>query len=234
METLKPCRWRGPGRGGRFTCRSNRLIGGAAGVSAEFCNGKCPYVDHEPVAGPALRNAGPCAYLRGETGELENCDSCAGRVRLKVFNCELHGAIVPDRKCNLCGDYEPPAVKSTYEILPGLPDPLPYAPIAHSHKEWAMLPRVQRKFIDAFKRVVGCQLPRIDHAEGDGIVICGGGKYWPMIAIACHMARRVTNLPIQIWHRGADEPVKSADIRGLHSITFHDSSKVPGLRRLGG
>lgn len=234
MTVLKPCRWRGPARGMKFTCRSTKLIGAAAGVTADFCNTRCPYVDHEACASSTLRQNGACRYLGPETGELEDCRGCAGRVRLKVLACEMHGKVVPDRVCPTCSDYEPKQAKTVFDILPGLPDPLPYLPIEHSHREWANLPRVQRRFIEAFQKVLAMPAPRAGIAEGSGIVVCGGGKYWPMIAVAVHMARRVTRLPIQIWHRGAAEPIRGADIRGLSDITIHDATALHPLRRLGG
>jgi hypothetical protein len=54
----------------------------------------------------------PCAH-RGEVVREEDCDSCHGRVRLKVFECSMHGACSLARPiesvacCEGCPDYKP-------------------------------------------------------------------------------------------------------------------------------
>ncbi len=41
---------------------------------------------------------------------------------------------------------------------------------------------------------------------GRGVVICGGGKYWPSVYVTVRMLRHVgCTLPIQVWHLGAAE-----------------------------
>jgi hypothetical protein len=41
-----------------------------------------------PVPGPA---AGPCPHRGPFTGDYADCQTCKGRVRLKVYECAAHG-----------------------------------------------------------------------------------------------------------------------------------------------
>jgi hypothetical protein len=55
--------------------------------------------------------AGLCRYLGRETGALQPCQTCRGRVELKVFRCE-HPAHASQptttyRDCRFCGDFSP-------------------------------------------------------------------------------------------------------------------------------
>jgi hypothetical protein len=53
----------------------------------------------------------PCRQLGSVTGSVE-CDSCAGRVHLKVFRCAIHGQCTIAREvpgvtcCTHCTDYQ--------------------------------------------------------------------------------------------------------------------------------
>jgi hypothetical protein len=72
---------------------------------------------------------------------------------------------------------------------------------------------------------------------GRGIVIVGGGTYFPGAYVAACMARHVGwEGPIQIWHRGADEPADAA-ILGPLDVELVDSDTHPARssrRLLGG
>jgi hypothetical protein len=75
-----------------------------------------------------------------------------------------------------------------------------------------------------------------DHFAGRGAVICGGGRYEAAAYVACRMLRHVGwHYPIQVWHRGGDEPV-SARIRGLPGVEVVDAEAHPARadRRLFG
>lgn len=43
-----------------------------------------------PAAVTQLRTA-PCVHLGPPTGELRDCDSCAGRVRIRLMACRVFG-----------------------------------------------------------------------------------------------------------------------------------------------
>jgi hypothetical protein len=54
---------------------------------------------------------GPCGHLGPPTGELRECPTCLGRVRLKVLACAVYGGCLPSLKveglgcCAGCPDY---------------------------------------------------------------------------------------------------------------------------------
>jgi len=52
----------------------------------------------------------PCVHRGEATGELRDCETCAGRVRLKVLACAIYGACTVDQPaglqcCATCPDY---------------------------------------------------------------------------------------------------------------------------------
>lgn len=52
--------------------------------------------------------------------------------------------------------------------------------------------------------------------KGSGVVIVGGGCFWPGIVVSIRMLREtVSDLPVQVWHRGRHEPVRDGDVVGL-------------------
>ena len=64
-------------------------------------------------------------------------------------------------------------------------------------------------------------------AVGDGYVTCGGGKYWHGVVVAVKLLREVSDLPVQIWHRGNEEPVDMADLAGVRGVTLHSALDYP-------
>ena len=57
---------------------------------------------------------------------------------------------------------------------------------------------------------------------GRGAVVCGGGRYEASVYVCCRMLRHVGwSYPIQVWHRGADEPV-SDRVRRLPGVEVVD------------
>lgn len=72
---------------------------------------------------------------------------------------------------------------------------------------------------------------------GRGAVICGGGRYEASVYVACRMLRHVGwDHPIQVWHRGAAEPV-SDRVRRLPGVEVVDAEAHPARparRTMGG
>jgi hypothetical protein len=118
---------------------------------------------------------------------------------------------------------EPP---SSPDIFPGLPDPLTRGELITKDREWAHLPETQELHTKALKSMLITRIPRPIITYGDGVVICGGGKYWPMACVTVQMIRRVSDLPIQIWYRGHSEQVGN-DLDNVSGVTLHDASKFP-------
>ena len=74
---------------------------------------------------------------------------------------------------------------------------------------------------------------------GPGVVFIGGGAYWPMVVASIHMLRRVNKtLPVEVWHRGAYEPVDRRMLAGLGDVRVWDAEaharKHGDTRVLGG
>lgn len=66
----------------------------------------------------------------------------------------------------------------------------------------------------------------LDRAEGDGVIVCGGGRYWSGVVTCVRMLRRVSDLPVQIWHR-ADERVRPSDLKECPEVSYHNASSYP-------
>lgn len=66
------------------------------------------------TSAPAPTPAAPCVHLGGPTGDLIDCPSCTGAVKLKAFACDVHGRCTIARRapgvacCAGCPDREPP------------------------------------------------------------------------------------------------------------------------------
>ena len=252
MAKLPLCRWRGPLRHERHACGSNRLIGTALGVTPEQC-ALCPYADAPLIEEQPPTHVGPCIHLGTLTGKTVECPTCGGRVRLKVFSCAVHGECVLERgqtalpSCRTCPDRQSRLIPGLNlraepvwtlgdvpELLPGLDDPLPLLHDPERGKTWAQDPRVIAYHVEAWRELLAATIAPPAEAEGDGIVYCGGGRYWPMVSVAIRMARKFSSKPIQVWHRGdKEEPIDRRDVDDLAGITFHDATRYR-TRILGG
>lgn len=151
----------------------------------------------KPVHVCAMEGIGQC-LPSGESAGIQSCSNCAYR-----------------------------STGSVPDLLPGLPDPLPVSPLASPQKDWATSPAVINRHIATFQKLLATSIPPPPKADGDGILIVGGGKYWPMIVVAVKMAREVTSLPIQIWHRGSDEPVRIDDLAGVADVEVINAKTYP-------
>jgi hypothetical protein len=60
--------------------------------------GESPRPVARTVTGAPATPPRPCAYLGDPTGEVRECGTCSGRVRLKVRACKIHGACTEARK----------------------------------------------------------------------------------------------------------------------------------------
>lgn len=177
------------------------------------------------VPAPAARSA-PCIHLGGPTGRRVDCSSCQGHVELKLRACALYGECLPGAKAA-------PGVRSCQ----GCPDYLALSTSSHRDKaqaRWARQADVKDAHIRELAAVAST--PHTPPAlEGDGVVICGGGRYWPMIELSVRMLREVSALPVQIWHRGSGEPVSPEDLAGVEGVEYRDTTALrPAPRILGG
>jgi SAM-dependent methyltransferase len=134
------------------------------------------------------------------TGLVRQCIPCGGNVRIK---------------------------NAAPDLLPGLQDPLPVPEAAAIPAGWPRRPDVRKKHVAALRWLAAAPLPPPAVAEGDGVVVCGGGRYWPMVTVCVRMVRDVCDLPVQVWHRGAQEPIDPVDLVDVPGVTFHDATQIP-------
>lgn len=90
---------------------------------------------------------------------------------------------------------------------------------------------VTDSYAEAFLEQAKKEPPPLAKAEGDGVLVCGGGRYWSGVVTCVKMLRRVSNLPVQIWHR-ADERTWPSDLKNYSGITYHNASTYPHRRLL--
>jgi len=132
----------------------------------------------------------PCVFLGQPTGETVGCKTCGGSIQLKLYSCVKHSTCTVNVKkpvegianCR-CSDYVPK--------IPPKPKVLP-----------------PHRFIfeaEAFATEVP-PYPSDGRYRGRGVVIVGGGKYWPSAYVCARMVRHVgCDLPIQVWYIGNEE-----------------------------
>jgi hypothetical protein len=122
---------------------------------------------------------------------------------------------------------------SVTELVELLDGPLPLMP--EGWRLWPITREAHRILADRFV----ANLPPYPEGRftGRGAVICGGGAYEAGAYVACRMLRHVGwRHPIQVWHRGIDEPV-SARIRRLPGVEVVNAEAHPARpvrRTLGG
>jgi hypothetical protein len=89
------------------------------GVATEFPESDLPLLDQvkaylgaQPTsASTATATRGTCTHLGAATGETQECRTCAGSVRIKLFECALHGQCTLYKPlcqihcCQTCPDY---------------------------------------------------------------------------------------------------------------------------------
>jgi ribosomal protein L11 methylase PrmA len=102
-------------------------------------------------------------------------------------------------------------------------DPIPEPELQPVPRGWANEQAVKDRHIAAFRDMLQRQFEPPKNLSGDGIVICGEGKFWPGIVVAVKLLRELgCKLPVQVWHNGPigdelndDEQVKLIDARGF-------------------
>lgn len=114
------------------------------------------------------------------------------------------------------------AIESPSEEVMSKSDPLNYLPVQTVKGKH---PSLQQEHLRVFKEML--QRDYTHQGQGDGVLLVGGGKFWPGIVVAIKMLRRSgCNLPIQVWHQGVLEPIEVEDIRGVPDVTLIDTNAV--------
>ncbi|MDB5386237.1 MAG: hypothetical protein JWM11_1883 [Planctomycetaceae bacterium] len=112
-ERLTNCECTQPGWCERHHCEKNRhLFEMCRRLKAWFRlweQGEGPGQQRSPTAYPASR--GPCLH-RGEEFRTEECPTCGGNVRVKIFSCQVHqecslsSRLTAIKNCLDCADFE--------------------------------------------------------------------------------------------------------------------------------
>ncbi len=97
----------------------------------------------------------------------------------------------------------------------------------------------REQHLRALSAMVEKKFPVPDTFNGDGVLIIGGGKYWPGIVVSIEMLRRTgCNLPVQVWHRGEEEACDLSDLTDATGVTLVDTltfaAENGGYRMMGG
>jgi hypothetical protein len=112
------------------------------------------------------------------------------------------------------------------EIVPGLLDPIATPELVPVPRGWAHRREVVAQHTKAIHQLVSGEIPQPESRTDQGVLLCGGGKYWLGVVIACRLLREVgCTLPIQVWHRGDEEPIRPADLANL-DVKIVDARKV--------
>jgi hypothetical protein len=165
-----------------------------------------------------LQRQGDCVHL----GVVTSRTDIDGKERICVgcwLNvCDVHGQCRINYQCQRCDDY----IGNRQIIHPSISIAEMIERVKEGHRVW---PRnwhkwnvTQRTMLTMMRSFVAAMEPP-PPMSGRGIVMCGGGRYEASAYVSIKMIRRTgCTLPIQLWHRGAEEPV-GARVRALPGVT---------------
>jgi len=202
--TFPPCRHRGLRRQrGLYDCHSTKFIGLKL-VSAAACN-ECAVRDHAPepaeAAGP--RHLLPCAHFGGAI--------TPGPAGTHVCSHPQYGPTTTWASCQTCPGYLFPLFTAT------LPQVMVRRLVELSPKNqldgWWRLPNVQECYRRLARQFMRHLPPYAGDYSGKGIVIGGGGSYFPSAYVTVRVLRHVgCRLPIELWHLDGEMDKQSEGI----------------------
>lgn len=103
------------------------------------------------------------------------------------------------------------------------PDPVPEPELSPVPAGWPNRAEVRNRHVAALKEMVS-RTYAYPGGSGAGVLVCGGGPYWPGIYVLVKLLRDVgSDLPVQVWYRGDAEPVDEAAVAGL-GVEFVDAA----------
>jgi hypothetical protein len=163
----------------------------------------------------------PCVHL-GPVVERATCN-CR---RKDTYACAAgvnNGRVRPAEHCDGCARYVADGPRADLfgddpvELWPGFPDPLPTQFVPDQPAHWWKDAGVRRQHVEAFRAAVGIKPDKATWTKEAGIVTAGGGDfYWPQVVTLVRTLREVgCTLPIEVWYRGDQEPVREADVAGM-------------------
>ncbi|HQR07044.1 MAG TPA: hypothetical protein PLN21_09490, partial [Gemmatales bacterium] len=165
---------------------------------------------------PILRSlpiAKQCQHNTGENGrEKAGCTTCV------TYGCSIKGT-VRLKDCVYCEDHENPAEDAVFS--------------------WSDLPIggdwIKRVDVwEHFRKMIADERKRIKQTEqpsgnGNGIVIVGGGKYFPAVYCNVRLLRHMgCKLPVEVWYLGRNNemPGKWQSILKPYGVVCVDADKV--------
>lgn len=111
-------------------------------------------------------------------------------------------------------------------FLPGVVDPLDGPETWPPTIEHRRGPESIATHLAALREVASGS-PQAPFRRGRGILTVGGGKYWPGIVVGIRLLRAAgCNLPVEVWHRGALEPVNPRDVADLGDVWIIDAERI--------
>jgi SAM-dependent methyltransferase len=115
--------------------------------------------------------------------------------------------------------------------LAGHVDPIQFPTSHDMPRRWANEPRIIAGHIDGFRKWLSLSHEPPKTLAGDGLVLCGGGKYWIGNVIAVRMLRQVdSDTPVKIFYDGVNEPINRDDLRGVKGVDLVDATAIGGAR----
>ncbi len=213
---LPLCRFRLPAeQPGSVRCVSP-VLGLNGEVHPDICRG-CAYPDAASLPPTAVRSA--CLYRGNLWRTAPRAHGPDQGKPVEVFSCGLHGECTESRVadgvkcCATCTHFRPrdtspttaDALQNSVQTMTAFlrgprrdwPDDWPY---------WGTTLEAHRLLAAEFEE----QIPPYPDGQfrGQGIVILGGGPFFPGVYVTVRMIRHFgCQLPIEIWHHGTSEPV---------------------------
>jgi hypothetical protein len=162
---------------------------------------------------------------------------CQATHRLSPHSCRIcHWCLDPSERGQFHRRFwdepEPPHPPAR-EIVPGLADPLQEAELDPTPGDWAFRPEVAHRHRRALFQLARTPLPAPGRREGAGVLLLGGGRYWAGCVVAVRMLRDTgCRLPVQIWHRGQQEPIQPDDLTGVERVEVRDLTALQPAPRI--
>lgn len=213
-------------------CRSPKLIG-LKQMTPEMC-ATCVYRDHaedEGAASPSQRLT-DCLYLSddGAVANSQNEDSF-GLEMLDTLPCHHPGHDRTTRdECRSCDDYQFPVLSPRLSVADAkrIRDRAP----CDQPEGWWSWPNVQTAERELATELIQNIPDNPQRFEGRGIVVVGGGKYFPSAYVTIRVLRHVNcQLPIQLWHLDGEVSPEQLRLLSAYDVECVDADVVRSRQR---
>lgn len=108
-----------------------------------------------------------------------------------------------------------------------LPDPISEPEEQPVRPAWRTCAKTAYRHLHAFQSMLRKSFDPPVVNRDVGVILCGGGAYWPGIVIACRMlAETNPDIPVQVWYRGEQEPINPTDVADLRQVELINAQAV--------